>query len=338
MKQVLVYHPDLSIRDVIRAMELQGDGFLAIVDEHNHYLGCVTDREIRRAILNNRTQLLDFMNRETPSINGDMVQGKQVYHKHYTPVLSETGKLLSIKCEEITHPRNHPNKVVIMAGGLGRRLGDLTHHIPKPMLPLGHKPILHIILDSFLEYGFTDFFFCVNYKAEVIREYFGNGEAFGANITYIEEADALGTAGALSLIEEKFDEPFFLVNGDLITSLNFESLLNFHLEREGVGTMCIHEHNHQLPYGVVNTRNGRILSLEEKPYQSCYVNAGIYVLNPEILRRVPYNQPLDMTVLFDQLVEEDQEVNAYIINEFWADIGHIRDYEKTRQIFSKFGI
>ncbi|MDX2248444.1 MAG: nucleotidyltransferase family protein [Bacteroidia bacterium] len=343
MKQTLVYHTDLSFRDVMRVMEANGEGFLAVVDDDHKLLGTISDSDIRRGILNNRTQVMEIMNLEPMTIlRGTTlptaVQEGKSRQSRYIPVVDESGKLLELLAIKGQLLKSRPNKVVIMAGGLGRRLGELTEDLPKPMLPMGHKPILHIILDSFMEYGFRDFYFCVNYKSGVIREYFGDGKSFGANITYVEESQALGTAGALSLIEAPFDAPFFLINGDLITSLNFDSLLNFHLEREATGTMCIHEYSQQLPYGVVNARNGRILSLEEKPFHTYYVNAGIYVLNPEVKSRIPYGQPFDMTTLFEQLVAEDFEVNAYIINEFWVDIGQIRDYEQTRQVFSKFGI
>lgn len=343
MKQTLVYHPELSVRDVMRAMEATGEGFLAVVDEHNRLLGTISDSDIRRGILNNRTQVMEIINQEPIKILqgaalSQAVQEGKSRQSRYIPVVDESGKLLELIPIHGQLFKTRPNKVVIMAGGLGRRLGELTEDLPKPMLPMGHKPILHIILDSFLEYGFRDFYFCVNYKSGIIREYFGDGRSFGANITYVEESQALGTAGAISLIEEVFDSPFFLINGDLITSLNFDSLLNFHMEREATGTMCIHEYSQQLPYGVVNSRNGRILSLEEKPFHTYYINAGIYVLNPEVKSRIPLGQPFDMTTLFEQLVAEDFEVNAYIINEFWADIGQIRDYEQTRQVFSKFGI
>lgn len=168
-----------------------------------------------------------------------------------------------------------------MAGGLGTRLGDLTREIPKPMLRLGDKPVLEYIIRSFARFGFTDLYICLNYKPEVIRSYFGNGADFGVNIHYVEEKDRLGTGGALSLITDTIDAPFFLMNGDLLTSINFESLLNFHVEREALATMCISEQVVQLPFGVVHAEDARVVSIEEKPHRSFFVNAGIYVLNPE---------------------------------------------------------
>ncbi|MEZ4825568.1 MAG: nucleotidyltransferase family protein [Bacteroidia bacterium] len=343
MKQTLIYHTQLSLKDVMRAMEENGEGFLAVVDESQKLIGTLTDSDIRRAILNNCTQVIDMINREPVTLlHGTALSpgsgAERPRQSRYIPVIDDSGILLDLLPVSGQLLKSRPNKVVIMAGGLGRRLGELTEDLPKPMLPMGHKPILHIILDSFMEYGFRDFYFCVNYKSSVIREYFGDGKSFGANITYVEESAPLGTAGAISLIDEVFDSPFFLINGDLITSLNFASLLHFHLEREATATMCIHEYSQQLPYGVVNARNGRILSIEEKPYHTSYINAGIYVLNPEVKSRIPFGKHFDMTTLFEQLVAEDIEVNAYIINEFWADIGQVGDYEQTRQVFSKFGI
>ena len=344
MKYTLLYQPNLTLAEVLKTMEENGEGFLAILKEENYLMGIVHEADILNAIFTNRHSIEDIIDK-TPTVyladspQTHSSQNKSNRPQKYIPIVNKKNQLVGFFEAEKEKIVKKPNKVVIMAGGLGTRLGELTHSIPKPMLPMGHKPILHIILNSLIDYGFSDFYFCVNYKAEVIREYFGDGSAFGANIEYIEESHSLGTAGALSLIKEDFEHPFILMNGDLVTTLNFNSLLNFHLERDSQATMCVHEYNQRLPYGVVHTRNGKILNLEEKPYHTYFVNAGIYVLNPHLKKDIPFNQPFDITALFEKLIaDENIDPHAYIINEFWVDIGQVNEYEKTRRVFTDLGI
>ncbi|MCI4667368.1 MAG: NTP transferase domain-containing protein [Bacteroidia bacterium] len=342
-KYTISYHDGLSLRDVLSIMEIRHVNYLALLDPKGCLMGSISEADIRKAILTNKTMVKDFFNPyPVKAVQGaDLKQMQLILKQNYSshlPIVDSNMKLMEVKRIEHGQVLKKKNPVVLMVGGLGKRLGELTRELPKPMLPLGHKPILQLIIESFVGYGFRDFYFCVNYKSESIREYFGDGESFGVNITYIEESKPLGTAGALGLIDENWNEPFIVMNGDLITTLNFESLLHFHLERGGMATMCIHEYNYQLPFGVVNTRNAKILSLEEKPRQKCYVNAGIYVLDPKVFAYLPHNEYLDMTTLFERMIQEDQAVFSYYINEFWMDIGQVKDYEATREIFSLYNL
>ena len=343
--QVLEYSASTSISllEIIEQLETSADGFLAVVDSNHHLIGGITNRDIRRGVLNRKISVEEMINQEVFRLQTDQLplsstQNCFPTNQGYIPVVDSANRLVNILKIAPNQRPSYPNRVVIMAGGLGRRLGELTRNIPKPMLPMGHKPVLHIILETFMEYGFREFYLCVNYKSEVIREYFGDGSSFGANITYVEEAHAMGTAGSLSLISEAFEHPFFVMNGDLITTLNLQALLQFHREKESMATMCLHEYNQQLPYGVVHTRNSRILSLEEKPYHKYFVNAGIYLLNPEAIHFLPQNQACDMTTVFDRMLQADQAVHSYIINEFWVDIGQTEVYETTRNFFSHFNL
>ena len=228
-----------------------------------------------------------------------------------------------------------PNKIVIMAGGLGERMGSLTQYVPKPMLELGGQPVLERIVRAFVSQGFRDITISVNYKKELIRDYFGRGEDFGANISYLEETERLGTAGSLSLIPEVPAHPVIVMNGDLITSLHFDSLLQFHAERKASATLCVKECTYQLPFGVVNVFDAQVLSIEEKPLNSFFINAGIYVLDPSLLSWVPENTYFDITTLFENLIGKGNAVNSYIVNEFWMDIGQSRDFEKARALFAE---
>ena len=329
------YTSGLDLPAVLRQMEAQGEGFLAVIDAEGYLLGTITDREIRRGILQGHTLLPDFINSRPYTLQaGSAHPVPPGQPGRLVPVVDAAGRLLEVvrlATQDLLPLR--PQPVYIMAGGLGRRLGDLTRDIPKPMLPLGHKPVLHYIVDAFVEHGFRHITLCVNYKAGVIREYFGDGHRFGAHITYLEETQPLGTAGPLGLIAEPPTVPFFVMNGDLLTTLNFENLLHFHLEKEAAGTMCIHEYNQQLPFGVVNTRNSRILAMEEKPYHKYFINAGIYVLDPAVLHLLRPGEALDMPALFDRMIQADLPTHAYTINEFWQDIGHVEDYQAARRLF-----
>lgn len=342
-KNTILFQESLTLKEVLQQMETQRVNYLAVVDKNGKLMGSISGEEIRRAILTNKTLVKDFLNPypvkaiEGTDLKKLYTQLQKKYSSHLS-IVDEKMNLLEVKKVKPGELTRKENPVVLMVGGLGKRLGELTKDLPKPMLPLGHKPILQLIVESFVGYGFRDFYFCVNYKAEAIKEYFGDGTAFGIDITYVEESQPLGTAGPLSLIEQDWKLPFIVMNGDLITTLNFESLLNFHLERAGMATMCIHEYNYQLPFGVVNSRNAKILSLEEKPQQKFHVNAGIYVLDPKVLDYLNKNEPLDMTTFFERLIQQEEAVFSYFINEFWIDIGQVKDYEATREIFRYYNL
>jgi NDP-sugar pyrophosphorylase family protein len=224
-----------------------------------------------------------------------------------------------------------------MAGGLGTRLRPLTEDIPKPLLPVGDKPILETIIEQFISFGFNNFIITVNYKADKIRDYFGNGEKYNANITYIEEEKRLGTAGALSLIDKKIDEPFFLMNADLLTKLNFDSMLRYHLNKDNTLTIASREYKYEVPYGVLEVENEKVTSLEEKPDHKFFVSAGAYILNPELLTRIPKNEYYDITELIDFLLSENGDVGTFPIHEYWLDIGQHEDYKQAKdEYWSEF--
>jgi NDP-sugar pyrophosphorylase family protein len=222
-----------------------------------------------------------------------------------------------------------------MVGGLGTRLHPLTKETPKPMLKVGDKPILHTIVDRFASYGFINIVMCVNYKAEAIQGYFGNGDRFGVNIEYVLEEDRMGTAGALSLLTTKPTEPFFVMNGDLLTNVNFESLLDYHQTHQAVATMCVREYDFQVPYGVVKIEGNQVQSIEEKPVHKFFVSAGIYMLSPETLNHIPEGQYYDMPTLFEKLIAQKQSTVSFPIHEYWLDIGRMNEYEQANREYSE---
>ncbi|PHO11964.1 alcohol dehydrogenase [Malaciobacter marinus] len=338
----------LDINSTIKeALQIIDNGALQIaliVDENDKLLGTLTDGDIRRGLLkgldlNSSVESIIF---KTPTI-AKISNTKEEILKlalskklHQIPIVDDSGKILGIQeIEELIKPKEKTNKVILMVGGLGTRLRPLTENTPKPMLKVGNKPILQTIVEKFAEYGYTNIVMCVNYKSHVIQDYFEDGKEFGVNIEYILEEQRMGTAGALSLLKEKPTEAFFVMNGDLLTNVNFEHLHNFHSNNDSMGTMCVREYDFQVPYGVVNIEGSRIKSIEEKPTHNFFVSAGIYMLDPEVLKYIPENEFYDMPTLFEKLISENKNAISFPLREYWLDIGRIEEYKKANEEYDE---
>jgi dTDP-glucose pyrophosphorylase len=313
-----------------------------IVDNEKKLLGTISDGDIRRAILKNislndsikniysKTPIVANINNSKEEIL-NICRSKKI---HQIPIIDEKGNLIALEIlDELISKEIKLNKVVLMVGGLGTRLRPLTENIPKPMLKVGNKPILQTIVEKFSLYGYKNIVMCVNYKLNIIQDYFGDGSKFGVNIDYILEDKRLGTAGGLGLIDEKLTEPFFVMNADLLTNVNFDHLYDFHVTNNSMATMCVQDYDFKVPYGVVNVENTKILSIKEKPTQKYFVNAGIYMLSPDCLKYIPQNQFYDMPTLFEKLISENENVISFPLREYWLDIGHIDEYEKANEEF-----
>ena len=225
--------------------------------------------------------------------------------------------------------------VILMLGGQGTRLLPLTQETPKPMLSVGDKPLLETIVGNFAAQGFKNFYFSVNYKADIIERHFGEGSRFGINISYLYEKQPMGTAGALSLLPERPEGPLIVMNGDILTNSNFRHLIDFHRQNKAMATMCVREYEQQVPYGIVQTSGTKLQSITEKPMQTYFVNAGIYVIDPEALDYVPKGQYFDMPQLFDALKQADEDPAVFPIREYWLDIGRHEDLERARAEYGK---
>jgi NDP-sugar pyrophosphorylase family protein len=227
------------------------------------------------------------------------------------PLLDDSGVVVGLETlHSALNAPEYPNPVFIMAGGFGTRLRPLTDHCPKPMLKIGDKPILEIVVRSFIKAGFTNFYISTHYMPEQIRNHFGDGSSLGAKITYVHEEEPLGTGGALGLLPDDLPEdlPLIMINGDVLTKVDFQRLLEFHTGNEADATICVREYDYQIPYGVINGEGNKIVSMVEKPVQRFFVNAGIYVVSPEIIRSVPENHRIDMPTLLEQHMQKDQNI------------------------------
>jgi NDP-sugar pyrophosphorylase family protein len=224
-----------------------------------------------------------------------------------------------------------------MAGGFGTRLRPLTDVCPKPLLEIGGKPILETILESFVGSGFRNFYISVHYRADQIKDYFGDGRRWGVLINYVEEHEPLGTAGALGLLPDNLpDLPMIVMNGDILTQIDFSRLLAYHNEHQGIATLCVRQYEYQIPYGVVSMDAQRITGIVEKPIHSCFSNAGIYVLNKSLVQSIAKRQQIDMPQLLNQQILAGELVSMFPVHEYWLDIGRESDFLRAQGEFLKY--
>lgn len=330
----------LNTESIINAMRIIDQSVLQIgliVDTNDNFIGTVTDGDIRRGILKGLP--LEASIEEVTNKNPFIIKPSEVVkfmtnknHQKYRhiPVVDNHKIVDLIVFDSTLSQEDKKNWVIIMAGGLGTRLGDLTKDKPKPMLEINDKPILELIIDNLIEAGFKKFYLSVNYRADVIIDYFGSGESKGITIKYIHESKKLGTAGCLSLFKESTEYPVLVINGDILTNINFANLLNYHSEHNAVASMAVRKYDFQVPYGVIKFEGHKLIELEEKPVQEFFVNAGIYVINPEAIQYVPENTHYDMPNLFNKLIKENQLCSIFPINEYWIDIGRVSDFQKAK--------
>jgi dTDP-glucose pyrophosphorylase len=338
VKNLILSH-DATFKDAIQILDKNGNGFLAVVDKTNTLVGILTDGDIRRAILDNKSDLLDIINKAPAtmpegSCSANVRNQLKKSHKKHMPIVSVEGVLKDVITLNQDEFNLKPNWVVIMAGGLGTRLGKLTRDTPKPMLNVGGKPMLQHIIELFISQGFTKFMLSVNYKAEIIKEFFTDGKELGVEIKYLEETKRLGTGGALSLINVDLNEPFFVTNGDVITSIDYDEMLNYHKVSNSKATMGVRKSTYKVPYGVVETdAQNNIIELQEKPEYSHFINTGAYILEPEVLPFIPKDEFYDLPNLFESLSKIGNVTKSYEISNYWIDMGHPEDYELIKQKF-----
>lgn len=340
----IVISPDTPILEAIRIIDEGSMQIAVVADDGGRLRGTVTDGDIRRGILKGvslDSPVERVMNRDPiiahPGDGQERITGVMMLRDiRNIPLVDSEGQLVGLEVlRELVRAQDRQNWVVLMAGGKGSRLRPLTDDRPKPMLPVGNRPILEMILENLKAHGFRNFFLSVDYKAEVVMDHFGDGSRWGINITYLQEKKPLGTAGPLGILPESPSEPILVMNGDLLTKVNFQQLLDFHQECRSQATMCVREYTIQVPFGVATIRHQHLVKIEEKPEQRIFVNAGIYILEPDILREIPKNVRLEMPDLFKTLLEKGIEPVAFPIREYWLDIGRMDDLKQAKDEYSK---
>lgn len=340
----LTVFADTSIQDALNIFGThEGVRLLVVNNRNGEFLGILTDPDIRRGLikglqLQSPVESIIQKSPITASVHDSkqtLIQLSAQHNIYEIPLLDDHGKVVKIQSiSSLLKTPSYSNPIVIMAGGLGKRLRPLTDSIPKPMLKVGSKPILQIILERFKAQGFSNVYLCVNYKSHIIEDFFGNGSKFGLSIRYIKEEKALGTAGALSLVDNIGSESFFVMNGDVLSDMNFQAMLEFHQNHGSHATMGVREYSYQVPYGVVECKNDRIVSITEKPTERFLVSAGVYVLEPQILSLIPKNCFFDMPSLFNLIFSQAcYNAYSYPITGYWIDIGRHEEYERANDEF-----
>jgi dTDP-glucose pyrophosphorylase len=323
----------------------QGNLQLAVVERDGKIVGTVTDGDIRRALLNGTgleapVHLVMNCNPVSAPIGISNTAALTLMLRRsirQLPIVDRHGKVIDVKLiDDLAASPPSDHWVVLMAGGLGSRLRPLTDVIPKPLLRVGDKPILETMLDGFIRAGFGKFFISVNFKAEMIKDYFGDGSAWGVEIDYLLESERLGTAGALSLLPERPKLPFFVMNGDLLTTVNFDQMLKYHGTHHAFSTVCVREHSITVPFGVIDFEDHRLLGIREKPTQKFFVNAGVYLLDPGVLDHLSANEAIDMPALIERTIAAGKEAVVFPLREYWIDVGRLDDLQRASDEFQRF--
>ncbi len=329
-----------SIKDALEKINQNGLQICFVLNKHRKLIGSVSDGDVRRFLLRNGSiedVVTNVMNPQTITTNIPMSNHQALNYMRnksilVLPFIDNDDQIIEFYiAKELSKPIIKQNPIFIMAGGFGTRLRPLTDTCPKPMLHVGGKPLLEIIISHFKQQGFVNFFISTHYLPEIIYNYFGNGENFDIRIEYIYENKPLGTGGALSLLpQEKIDLPIIVINGDVLTNMNFNNLLNFHNKNNAMATICTREYQYQIPYGVVNSTNNVVLNLLEKPAYYYNINTGIYVISPELLNQIP-SQYIDMPTVIEQQIQNNKKVISYHVHDYWLDIGQIDDYNRAQR-------
>lgn len=341
----LVVSEATSVRNVISCIDRNGKGIAIVLDADQHLIATVTDGDIRRAILagidvdvpvsellNRRTN----MSHEGPitalvgTADATLLHIMAETTVRHIPLVDEDNRVVDVALlSELVREYELPLRAVVMAGGFGTRLRPLTDELPKPMLPVGNRPLLELIVEQLRDAGIRQVNVATHYKGDVISEHFRDGQDFGVDIRYVKEDQPLGTVGALSLLEES-DEPLLVINGDILTRVDFRAMLHFHREHKADLTVAVRQYELNVPYGVVDTDGVAVRGILEKPVVKQFINAGIYLLNPAVRLMIPNGQPYDIPELIQRLLKEKGTVVCFPIREYWLDIGKADQYDQAK--------
>ena len=344
--QQILIRPNTSLRATIEVIDRGALQIALVVDHDDKLVGVVTDGDIRRAlirglsldievgeIMNKRPKVASLQDSKT-----QMIALMEGHHLYQLPVVDACGRVVRLESLQALYKLpSYPNPVFLLAGGFGKRLKPYTDDCPKPLLEIGGKPILETIIENFVKSGFRQFFIAVHYKSQQIKQYFGDGERWGISIHYIDEHEPMGTAGAIGLLPDDLpDVPLIVMNGDILTQVDFSRLLAYHNEQQSIATLCARHYEYQIPYGVIAMDQQHVASIEEKPLQSCLVNAGIYVLDHSLIKAIALQKHLDMPNLLNQQISQGETISMFIVNDYWLDIGRETDFLRAQGDFAQY--
>lgn len=338
----LLLPPEATLLEALRVIDRGGIELAFVADAARRVVGTLSDGDARRAIL--RGARLDepgvagaSMRTAFTSVGPDAQRAEvldmmRVRNISQVPVLDADGRMIGLHLlHELIGAVERPNAAVIMAGGQGIRLRPLTETVPKPMLPVAGRPILERLVLHLVGYGVREIFVAVNYLGTVIEQHFGDGRHFGCRISYLREEQPLGTGGALSLLPE-LAAPVLVMNGDLVTQANLDAVLAFHETGGFAATSCLRPYQVEVPFGVAEVAGDRLVGLREKPTQTMMINAGIYVLSPEVVRLVPKDTAYPITDLLLACIARDLPVGAHVLDGDWLDVGRHQELKRAQGV------
>jgi len=341
----LIIAPDMTIKQAMKLLNDSGGKILFVLDKDEKLIGTVTDGDIRRGIIKGYgfgDRIKGLMKGEFFFVSSN-VQNKEEYAKRVMienkieqiPILDNNGKILDVILwtdilagkKQLEREKLMSNQVVIMAGGKGTRLDPFTKIFPKPLIPIGNKPVIEIVMERFFQYGFHKFIYTLNYKKEYLKLFLKENN-FPYSIDWVEEKDYLGTAGSLSLLKGKIAETFFVANCDSILDVNFQEILDWHREHEAAMTIIGCHNEVKIPFGVLHLSNGRLEKILEKPVHDVVINTGVYIMEPHIISYISEGNQIDMNKLID-IVAKKEKISVKPIYEGWFDIGQWDEYKKS---------
>ena len=343
--QSLFISPDTSIRSAMKCVDRGSCGIALVVDQERCLLGTVTDGDVRRAILAGTdlespvSVLLaskvstQYPKPVTAQSGANRETLLELLHENVLrqlPILDNDGIVVDlVMLDDLIPTQDLQLRAVIMAGGLGTRLRPLTEDLPKPMLTVGGKPLMELVIEQLRQVGIRRVNVTTHYKPEKISDHFGDGSSFGVELNYVNEDKPLGTGGALGLMDAP-KEPLLVINGDILTQVDFRAMLAYHREHRAVMTVAVKQYDINVPYGVIECKGPLICALKEKPQMHLLVNAGVYLLEPKVYEFIPNGEHFNMTDLIQRLLDSNHTVASFPIIEYWLDIGQLADYEQAQ--------
>ena len=348
MSQVkpFIISPDHTITDTIACIDRNRRGIALVVDSNDRLIGTITDGDIRRAVLSgiplsepaqvilDRKLAAGAAKAVSAPASTEPTEALRIMHDasiRQLPLVDEDNRVVDLLTIDDLVPEEVLDvHAVVMAGGRGMRLRPLTTNMPKPMLPIGDRPLMEHIVDQLRGAGIGHVTVTTHFLPERIKEHFGDGENFGVRMDYLSEKEPLGTAGPLAQIPQP-EKPLLVMNGDILTRVNLRAMLEYHREHNAELTVGVRQYDFQVPYGVVESAAGYVKTLHEKPVHSFFVNAGIYLLEPSAHGAIPSGRRFDMTDLIRSLVDEGRLVASFPIIEYWLDIGRPDDYDRAQR-------
>jgi dTDP-glucose pyrophosphorylase len=336
-----------TLRDALQCIDAGAEGIALVVDADRKLLGTITDGDLRRAVLAG----VD-MDRETVATllggrgarrpvtaragagAGALRKLMKDHSLRHIPLVDDAGRVIELALlRELALEDELPLTAVVMAGGLGTRLRPLTDSLPKPMLPVGDRPVMEHVVEQLQKVGISRVSITTHYKPEAIKAHFGDGRRFGLEIDYVNEEEPLGTAGALGLLKQP-EGPVLVINGDVLTEVNFRSMFDYHVDNQAVMTVGVRQFELQVPYGVVDLEESRVTRLDEKPTYRFFINAGVYLIEPEVFTLITGEERLDANDLIERLIADGKKVIGFPIHEYWLDVGRPEDYRQANEDFT----